>query len=136
MRLDAPPYGPETFLARVADDGTVPPITAGDWVYVDPDEPAVHGSVVLFGHGGDAVVRLLVVEDGRRAPRAARPGRRRAGDRRGRGQRDRHPRRGGVPRPKGLNRAPRHYRSRDIRGPHAGETRAIGECGNPVVTGG
>ena len=38
----------------------------GDYVYADPDEPAVDGSIVLFGHGEAAVVRLLVGPGGRR----------------------------------------------------------------------
>ena len=64
-------YGPETFVARAPDDGMAPRIERGDFVYVDPDEPAVHGSIVLFGHGDEAVVRLLVVaKGGRRALRA------------------------------------------------------------------
>ena len=63
-------YGPETFGFRVAGNGMAPLFADGDWAYVDPDEPAAHGSVVLFGYGEDAVVRLLVVEDGRRALRA------------------------------------------------------------------
>ena len=64
-------YGPETFVARAPDDSMAPRIERGDFVYVDPDEPAVDGSIVLFGHGEAAVLRLLVVaEGGRRALRA------------------------------------------------------------------
>ena len=63
-------FGPETFVERVADDGMAPRISRGDYVYVDPDEPAVDGSVVLFGRGADAVVRRLVVEAGRLRGRA------------------------------------------------------------------
>ena len=63
-------YGPEMQIERVEDDGMAPRIERGDFVYVDPDEPAVDGSIVLFGHGEAAVVRLLVVEGGRRALRA------------------------------------------------------------------
>lgn len=59
-------FGPETFMVRVEDDAMVPGIARGDFVWVDPDEPAVDGSVVLFGHGESAVVRLLVSEGGRR----------------------------------------------------------------------
>ena len=68
--VDGAVYGPETFLARAADGGMAPWIEAGDFVWVDPDEPAVDGSVVLFGYGPEAVVRLLKVEDGRRTLRA------------------------------------------------------------------
>ena len=50
-------HGPETFVARAADDPMAPGIAPGDFVWVDPDEPAV--------------VRLLVVaEGGRRLLRA------------------------------------------------------------------
>ena len=63
-------YGPEMQIERVEDDGMAPRIERGEFVYVDPDEPAVDGSVVLFGYGEAAVVRLLVVEGGRRALRA------------------------------------------------------------------
>ena len=52
-------YGRETFGVRVAGDGMAPRIADGDYVYVDPDEPAVHGSVVLFGYGAHAVLRAL-----------------------------------------------------------------------------
>ena len=48
---------------------------AGDYLYVDPDVTAVDGRVVLFGHGADAVVRLLAVEaGGRRVLRNLREG--------------------------------------------------------------
>ena len=47
-------FGPETFVERVSDDGMVPRISRGDYVYVDPDGPAADGSVVLFGRGADA----------------------------------------------------------------------------------
>ena len=60
-------YCPETVVVRMDGDGMVPLIRDRDYRYVDPDESAVDGSVVLFGHGGDAVVRLLVVRpNGRR----------------------------------------------------------------------
>ena len=62
-------YGPETFVARMDGDAMAPLIRDRDHVYVDPDERAADGSVVLFGYGEDAVVRLLVVEDGRRVLR-------------------------------------------------------------------
>ena len=51
-----------------------PRIAAGDHVYVDPDEPAVDGSMVLFGYGEEAVVRQLVVAGGWRVLRALRDG--------------------------------------------------------------
>ncbi len=57
-------------MVPVGDDAMGPCIARGDFVWVDPDEPAVDGSVVLFGHGESAVVRLLVAEGGRRVLRA------------------------------------------------------------------
>ncbi len=38
-------------MVRVADDAMAPRIARGDFVYVDPDEPVVDGSVVLLGYG-------------------------------------------------------------------------------------
>ena len=68
-------FAPETFIVRAVDDGMAPRVRAGDHVCVDPDKPAVDGSVVLFGRGAAAVVRRLVVEpDGRRVLRVARDG--------------------------------------------------------------
>ena len=50
-----------------------PRVRAGDYVWVDPDEPAAHGSFVAVrdsGRGGDSVVRLLIERDGRQILRA------------------------------------------------------------------
>ena len=66
-------FGRETFIVRVAEDAMAPRVRAGDYVWVDPDEPAVDGSFVAVrdpGRGGETVVRLLVERDGRRALRA------------------------------------------------------------------
>ena len=65
-------YGRDTFLVRVADDGVAPRLVAGDYVYVDPDEPAEHGRLVAVwdGEPRETAVRLYVVEDGRRVLRA------------------------------------------------------------------
>ena len=63
-------FGPRTFTVRASDDSMAPRIERGDHVCVDPDEPAVAGRIVLFGHGEAAVLRLLVVEGGRRVLRA------------------------------------------------------------------
>ncbi len=69
--------GPETFMERVDDDGLAPLVEAGDFAYVDPDEPAVDGRMIAVwedGPGSATLVRLLEVEDGRRVVRALRPG--------------------------------------------------------------
>ena len=66
-------FGSETFIVHIAEDAMAPRVRAGDYVWVDPDEPAAHGSVVAFrdpGRGGDTVVRLLIKRDGRRILRA------------------------------------------------------------------
>ena len=66
-------FGRETFIVRVAEDAMAPRVRVGDYVWVDPDEPAVHGSFVAVrdpGRGGETVVRLLVERDGRRILRA------------------------------------------------------------------
>ena len=66
-------FGPETFIVRIADDAMAPRVRAGDYVWIDPDEPAVDGRFVAVrdpGRGGETVVRLLVERDGRRILRA------------------------------------------------------------------
>ena len=66
-------FGSETFIVHIAEDAMAPRVRAGDYVRVDPDEPATHGSVVAVrgpGRGGDTVVRLLIERDGRRIQRA------------------------------------------------------------------
>ena len=66
-------FGPETFIVRVAEDAMAPRVRAGDYVWIDPDEPAVDGSFVAVRdpeRGGETVVRLLVERDGRRTLRA------------------------------------------------------------------
>ena len=62
-------FGPETFIVRIADDAMAPRVRAGDYVWIDPDEPAADGRLVAVrdpGRGGETVVRLLVARDGRR----------------------------------------------------------------------
>ena len=66
-------FGPETFIVRVAEDAMAPRVRAGDYIWIDPDEPAVDGRFVAvrdLGRGGETVVRLLVERDGRRILRA------------------------------------------------------------------
>ena len=58
---------------RVAEDAMAPRVRVGDYVWVDPDEPAAHGRLVAVrdpGRGGGTVVRLLVERDERRNLRA------------------------------------------------------------------
>ena len=71
-------FGPETFVERVGDDALAPLAAAGGFVYVGPDEPAVHGRIVAVqadGPGSTTLVRLMAVESGRSVPQAANPGR-------------------------------------------------------------
>ena len=66
-------FGRETFIVRIAEDAMAPRVRAGDYVWVDPDEPAADGRLVAVrdpGRGGETVVRLLVERDGRRTLRA------------------------------------------------------------------
>ena len=60
--------GPDTFTVRLeSGNGMEPEFRAGDFVYVDPDEPAEHGCCVAVRCGqGATTVRWLVIEDGRR----------------------------------------------------------------------
>ena len=62
-------FGRETFIVRIADDAMAPCVRAGDYVWIDPDEPAADGRLVAVcdpGRGGETVVRRLVERDGRR----------------------------------------------------------------------
>ena len=66
-------FGSETFIVRIADDAMAPRVRAGDYVWIDPDEPAADGRLVAVrdpDRGGETVVRLLVERDGRRTLRA------------------------------------------------------------------
>ena len=66
-------FGRDTFIVRVAEDAMAPRVRAGDYVWVDPDEPAADGHLVAVrdpGRRGETVVRLLVERDGRRTLRA------------------------------------------------------------------
>ena len=61
---------------RIADGvvtGVSPARARGDYVWIDPDEPAAPGRLVAVrdpGRGGETVVRLLIERDGRRILRA------------------------------------------------------------------
>ena len=53
-------FGRETFIVRVAEDAMAPRVRAGDYVWIDPDEPAVDGRLVAVrdpARGGETVVR-------------------------------------------------------------------------------
>ena len=66
-------HGRETFIVRAGDDGAAPRVASGEYAWVDPDEPAEHGRLVALWEDGEdsaTLVRLLVVEDGRRILRA------------------------------------------------------------------
>ena len=62
-------FGSETFIVRIAEDAMAPRVREGDYVWIDPDEPAVDGRFVAV-RGGETVVRQLVERDGRRILRA------------------------------------------------------------------
>ena len=62
-------FGPETFIVRVTDDAMAPRVCTGDYIWIDPDEPAVDGRLVAVhdpDRGGETVVRRLVEHEGRR----------------------------------------------------------------------
>ena len=66
-------FGRDTFIVRIADDAMAPRVCASDYVWIDPDEPALDGCLVAVrdpARGGETVVRLLVECDGRRTLRA------------------------------------------------------------------
>ena len=71
-------FVPETFVACVEDDALAPLAAAGDFAYVDPDEPAAHGRIVAVradGLGSARQAWLMAVEDGRSVLRVTNPGR-------------------------------------------------------------
>ena len=59
-------FGPETLLLRVADDAMAPRFRMGDFVTVDPDEPAAPGRCVAVAgdEPGTATVGVVVEERG------------------------------------------------------------------------
>lgn len=60
-------YSRDSFAVRMRDDTMAPRIRDGDYLYVDPDEPAVHGRFVAVrdAQGGATTVRLLLRNGGR-----------------------------------------------------------------------
>ena len=61
-------FGRETFLLRMAGAAMSPLVEDGDWLFVDPDEPAEPGRLVAIEHPetGEATARLMAAADGRR----------------------------------------------------------------------
>ena len=45
-------FGPERFVVCVGDDTLASLAAAGDFAYVDPDEPAAHGRIVAVWADG------------------------------------------------------------------------------------
>ena len=60
-------YGPDTFVVRVEDNAMAPAFRFGDYVWVDPDEPAVEGRFagVRDPRAGKTVIRRIGRADGR-----------------------------------------------------------------------
>ena len=65
-------FGPETFLMRMAGGSMAPRFLDGDYLYVDPDEPAVPGCFGAVRDGGEGhTARPFAEADGRRVLRRA-----------------------------------------------------------------
>ena len=59
-------FGPETVVLRIVGDAVPPEFRAGDFVYVDPDEPAAPGRfVALAADDAETATVGRVVDDGR-----------------------------------------------------------------------
>ena len=75
-RLHCPqPCGAGTFVLKVAGESMAPRFPDGEYIFVDPDLPAEHGSYVVVRRADDgaATFKQLVVERGRRFLKAANP---------------------------------------------------------------
>ena len=75
-RLNCPlPCGPDTFVLRIAGESMAPSFPDGDYIFVDPDLTADHGSFVVVRRPADgaATFKQLVVENDRRYLKAANP---------------------------------------------------------------
>ena len=71
-------FGRETIIVRIAEDAMAPRVRAGDYVWVDPDEPAADGRfVAVRDPAHDAETARPAPRRARRAPdpspRAAKP---------------------------------------------------------------
>lgn len=67
-------FGPDTFIMRMVGASMEPRFRDGDYLYVDPDEPARRGRFVAIRDPDtrEEIARLLVVEEGRRVLRTLR----------------------------------------------------------------
>ena len=66
--------GPDTFVLRVSGESMAPRFQDGEYIFVDPDPPPVHGSyVVVRRSDGAATFKQLIEEDGRRYLKAVNP---------------------------------------------------------------
>ena len=65
-------HGQDAFVVRMPDGSMAPEFLEGDYLYVDPDEPARAGGCVAIRdpENGVATARRYDVEDGRRVLRA------------------------------------------------------------------
>ena len=52
-------FGRETFIVRVAEDAMAPRVRAGDYVWIDPDEPAADGRRTLRALDGRCPERTV-----------------------------------------------------------------------------
>ena len=68
-------YGPDTFVVRVEDNAMAPAFRDGDYVWVDPYEPAVAGrfAAVRDLRAGKTVIRRIGRVDGRLVLRTLNP---------------------------------------------------------------
>ena len=62
-------------MLKVAGESMAPRFLDGEYIFVDPDEPAGSGSFVVVRRANDgaATFKQLLVEDGRRYLKAANP---------------------------------------------------------------
>ena len=69
-------FGAESFIVRLSGHAMEPVFLDGEYLYVDPDEPAEPGRHIWVHDDGtgESTVRLMVEEDGRRVLRALNPG--------------------------------------------------------------
>ena len=59
-------YGRDAFAVRMEDDSMAPQVRAGEWIYIDPDEPARPGRLigVCDPETGERTCRLMVEAEG------------------------------------------------------------------------